>query len=398
MMVLGCVQLQIYRKSLVKDLMTMTHKYQTEFKAKNNMRKTRKIFGQSFLLSLITLSCFSNQHVFEKDCDLPSDLKVPGKTFIVNEKLSCGANTLLHAIPSIGLEADKQLSTEQKKDPQAVGRLAYELLGKAFAKNKPTISISDLLVKANDQSHEIPVRLYEGKDKDKVILFTHGGGWTRGNLETHDTLCRNLCESTGASVLAVDYRLAPEHPYPAGLEDAEAAYNWLTTKHDKDTKIYVAGDSGGGNIATSLTLKMIKDGKRVPDGAILIYPALDLRIPEKTTDPYAVGYMLTRDSINAYVHNYIGNNPEKASDALVSPIMASDQELSKFPSVILVNAECDPLAAEGKAFADRLTSLGVPVNYKVIPKVIHVFAQYFDLFPEATDVLNFIKENLDNRK
>ncbi len=297
------------------------------------------------------------------------------------------------------MEAAKQISPEQqKKDPQAVGRLAYELLGDAFAKNKPDVPVSNLKVSAKDGHHEIPVRLYEGKDKGKVILFTHGGGWTRGNLETHDTLCRNLCEATGASVLAVDYRLAPEHAYPAGLEDAVDAYNWLIEKHGKDAKVYIAGDSGGGNIATSLTLKMIKEGGRVPDGAILMYPALDLHIPETTTNPYAEGYMLTRDHINAYVNNYTGHDPKKADDPLVSPVMASDQELKKFPPVILVNAECDPLAEEGKAFADRLTALGVSVKHKIIPNVIHVFAQYFDLFPEATEARDFIKETLETWK
>jgi acetyl esterase len=350
---------------------------------------------RSSLFFLIALSALTYNDALGKDCELPSNLKVPGKTFIINENLSCGANILLHALPAIGIAADKQVNPEEKKDnPQAVGRLAYKLLGDAFAKNNPNVPVSDFKVKGKDGDHEIPVRLYEGKDKKKVILFTHGGGWSRGNLETHDTLCRNLCEATGASVLAVDYRLAPEHPHPAGLEDAVDAYNWLIAQHDKETKVFIAGDSGGGNIATCLTLKAIKEGMRLPDGAILIYPALELHIPEKTTNPYAVGYMLTRDSINAYVNNYTGNKPEKANDPLVSPVMVSDQDLAKFPPVILINAQCDPLAAEGKAFADRLVSLGVSVNHKVVPNVIHVFAQYFDLFPEATEVIDFIKETL----
>ncbi|MGV8949142.1 MAG: alpha/beta hydrolase [Candidatus Paracaedibacter sp.] len=372
----------------------MAHNAQTEMSVKTSKRTTMRI--RSTLFFLATLNIFACTDALSAPCEVPSDLKVPGKTFIINEKLSCGSNILLYAIPGIGLEADKQLSPEVKKnDPQAVGRLAYVLLGEEFAKNKPNVPVSDFKVSGKDGHHEIPVRLYEGKNEKKVILFTHGGGWTRGDLETHDTLCRNLCEATGASVLAVNYRLAPEHPHPAGLEDAVDAYNWLIAQHGKEAKVFIAGDSGGGNIATSLVLKMIKEGARIPDGAILMYPALDLRIPEKTTNPYAVGYMLTRDSINAYVNNYTGNNPEKANDPLVSPVMASDEELSKFPPVILINAECDPLTEEGKAFADRLMSLGVAVKHKIIPSVIHVFAQYFDLFPEATEAKDFIKEHLE---
>ena len=371
---------------------------------KNDTTKTLMVYVRSFLFFIIILSALTYNSAYGKvdnstsgkDCVLPSNFKVPGKTFIINEKLSCGANILIHALPAIGVEADKQISAEDKKNnPQAVGRLAYKLLGDNFAKNKPDVPVSDFKVKGKDGQHEIPVRLYEGKNKGKVILFTHGGGWTRGDLETHDALCRNLCATTGASVLAVDYRLAPENPYPAGLEDATDAYNWLIKERGTDAKVYVAGDSGGGNIATCLTLKMIKEGSRIPDGAILIYPALDLHIPEKTTNPYSVGYMLTRDSINAYVNNYTGNNPEKANDPLVSPVMASDQELAKFPPVILINAECDPLAEEGQTFADRLVSLGVSVTHKVIPNVIHIFAQYFDLFPEATESIDFIKETLE---
>ena len=374
----------------------MSYKKQKPNVKKNHTAEALTVYVRSFLLFITALSTLTYKDVLANNCELPSHLKVPGKTFIVNEKLSCGANILLHAIPAIGIKAEKQLSPEAKKnDPQALGRLAYVLLGEEFAKNKPNVPVSDFKVNGKDGRHEIPVRLYEGKDKKKIILFTHGGGWTRGNLETHDTLCRNLCEATGASVLAVDYRLAPEHPHPAGLEDAVDAYNWLIAQHGKEAKIFIAGDSGGGNIATSLLLKMIKEGARIPDGAILMYPALDLRIPEKTTNPYAVGYMLTRDSINAYVNNYTGNNPEKANDPLVSPVMASDEELSKFPPVILINAECDPLTEEGKAFADRLVPLGVAVKHKIIPSVIHVFAQYFDLFPEATEAKDFIKEHLE---
>lgn len=354
---------------------------------------------RSLVFLLVTLNAFSCKA--DKGCELPPDLKVPGKTFIINENLSCGTNIFLHALPAIGIKADEQVSPEKKMNsPQAVGRRAYELLGDAFAKNKPTVATSDFTVNGKDGPHKIPVRLYKGKDKGKVIFFTHGGGWSRGNLETHDTLCRNLCEATGASVLAVDYRLAPEHPYPAGLEDAVDAYNWLLAQHehDKNIKVFIAGDSGGGNIATSLTLKMIREGGRVPDGAILLYPSLDLHIPEKTMNPYANGYMLTRDSINAYVNNYIGKNPEKADDPLVSPIRASDEDLKKFPPLILVNAECDPLAEEGKVFADRLASLGVSVNHEVIPRTIHIFAQYPDLFPEATEARDFIKKSLEKWK
>jgi acetyl esterase len=355
---------------------------------------TATMFTRCLLSGFMALASLPSNATNCNDCNLPSNYKIPGKTFVINQKLSCPTNIFLDAMGIIAAEADKQVSAEEKKNnPQAVGRKAYELFGDHFAKEKPNVPVSNLSIDGSDGKHKIPLRIYEGKDSGKVVLFTHGGGWTRGNLETHDTLCRHLCQTTGATVVAVDYRLSPENPYPAGLDDASDAYKWLLEKYGKDKKVFISGDSGGGNIATALAVKLIKENGRIPDGAILFYPALDLHIPEKTMNPYATGYLLTRDSINAYVNNYTGNDPAKAEDPLVSPIMATDKELEKFPTLILVNAECDPLAEEGMAFAQRLKRLGVSVDHKVIPSTIHIFAQYFDLFPEATQAQEFVKES-----
>lgn len=349
------------------------------------------------LLICLTLGCIASTAFTEANCELPSKYKDPFKTFVINEKLSCGTNIFLNAVPSIAAEAGKQLTEEEKrKDPNREGRLAYELFGDTFAKHKPSMNVKDFTIRGKDNKHDIPVRQYQGKNHDKVILFTHGGGWTRGNLNTHDTLSRKLCEATGATVLAVDYRLAPEHPYPAGIDDVNDAYDWLILHPELGTKIYLSGDSGGGNISTALIVRLIQKNKRKPDGAILFYPALDLRIPEKTTDPYANGYLLTRDSINHYVHNYIGDKTKNANEPTVSPFLAKDRILKKFPPTIIINAECDPLAAEGKAFAERLKSLNAPIVHKVIPKTIHIFAQYFDIFPEANEAIDFVKTNFDN--
>lgn len=353
---------------------------------------------QSLAYFLAVLSIFSSTPILANNCKLPEKYKLPHKTFVINEKLSCASNVFLNAAPTIFVDTENQLTPEEKKLPQATRRLSYILFGDTFAKSKPSIQIKNFQIKGKDGKHEIPVRYYEGKSKGKVILFTHGGGWSCGNLETHDTLCRKLCEATEASVLAVDYRLAPESPYPAALEDAEDAYNYLLNEYGKEFKIYISGDSAGGNIASSLAIKTIKEGKRIPDGAILFYPAFDLRIPEKTTDPYANGYSLTRDLMNTFILSYLGNNYEEANNPLVSPLLASDEELSKFPKTILVSAECDPLTAEGSAFTNRLNFLGVPVNRTIIPSTIHIFVQYFDLFPEAQEAINFVKESFEKLK
>lgn len=352
-----------------------------------------------FCLSAISIVSvvIAAENSTKNDCVLPEKFVQPLHTFYENKNLGCAANILLHAIPKIGEKALLETPSASKTNMNIVGRYAYEVMAQEFGSGGPEVKSIDMKVKSTHDSHLIPVRRYEGENSDKTILFVHGGGWSRGNLKTHDQLCRKLSKETGRTVIAVDYRLAPENPFPAGLEDVEDVYEWVLGQSDLSHHVIIAGDSGGGNISTALILKRIQSKKEGPKGAILIYPALDLRVPQKTENPYTNGYLLTRDSINQYVHNYLGDDYKGiAKNPLVSPLLASNENLKQFPPLIVVSAQCDPLANEGKLFVSRLTNLGINVKYKVIPSTIHIFAQFFDLFPEATDAMNFIKQEFKN--
>ncbi|MFC7335501.1 alpha/beta hydrolase [Rhodocista pekingensis] len=207
-----------------------------------------------------------------------------------------------------------------------------------------------------------------------ALLYLHGGGWTFGDLESHDTLCRQLARATGHTIVAVDYRLAPEHPFPAPLEDAWAALSWLVENARllaiDPLAIGVAGDSAGGNLAAVLALKARDAGSPHLKCQVLIYPCLDLVAYHPSHRLRETGYLLTRAQYLWYVGNYLGQGTS-ALDWRVSPLRA--QDLSGLPPTVLVTAGFDPLLDEGRAFAGRLAETGVPVLHSCHRDMVHGF-------------------------
>ncbi|MCX7337694.1 MAG: alpha/beta hydrolase [Alphaproteobacteria bacterium] len=253
-------------------------------------------------------------------------------------------------------------------------------------------------LKEQESDHAIPVRLYQnGTPETPLIFFVHGGGWSRGDLETHDNLCRHLCQKTGYNVLAVDYRLAPENPFPCGLNDVLSAYDWCIENHKtlqiKPNQIFVAGDSGGGNLVTALVMALRQRKQAIhPLGLLLIYPALDLRI-RGDEFVYDEGYFLSRDRIDILVKCYVQNRLDEVDfNPLLSPLLASD--LENFPPVVIVSAQIDPLQPETEAFARKLRENGNDVRCISVHGVIHTFAQFFGLFPEAEGAVAFMADQL----
>ena len=222
----------------------------------------------------------------------------------------------------------------------------------------------------------IRVRFYRDANLDPTppaICFFHGGGWVIGDLDSHDGPCRVLAARSGAVVMSVDYRLAPEAPYPAAVEDSVAAYAWLSTHAgelgvDADA-IALMGDSAGGNLAALVALAARDQGLRPPALQALVYPATDFTMSLSSVDTFADGFLLTRDAMEWFRGQYI-DDAEQWRDPAASPLYA---DLEGVAPALVFTAGFDPLRDEGGAFAARLAGYGVPVSLRCFDDLIHGF-------------------------
>ncbi|PLW69712.1 alpha/beta hydrolase [Pseudohalioglobus lutimaris] len=223
-------------------------------------------------------------------------------------------------------------------------------------------------------------RLYNaggGADKPLIVFF-HGGGWVLGGLETHHPFCLELSDKTSCTVIAVDYRLAPEHVFPAAAEDCLAAVNWIAG-HLNDFgpcngKLVIAGDSAGGNLAASACLALNETVRAQVAGALLIYPAVDDYAAEHASyTEHAKSQPLTADLMRWFWDTYLGQlGKQAASSQGAFPLQADN--IDHLPATLLVTAEADPLRDEGIAFAEKLRAAGVAVNYRHFEQAAHGFA------------------------
>jgi acetyl esterase len=224
---------------------------------------------------------------------------------------------------------------------------------------------------------EIPVRVYAGEHGGlrPALIYFHGGGFVFGSLETHDALCRALAKESGAVVISVDYRLAPEHRFPAAVEDAHAATVWAAA-HARllgiDVhRIAVGGDSAGANLATVAAMRCRDAGGPALAAQVLFYPVTDLSSFETASHrELGEGYFLTRASMEWFNGHYLAS-ADLTRHPEASPLLAPD--LSGLPPTLVITAEFDPLRDEGEAYAQRLQQAGVPVTLTRYPGMIHGF-------------------------
>lgn len=207
-----------------------------------------------------------------------------------------------------------------------------------------------------------------------AIVYLHGGGWVVGDLDTHDSCCRLLSIESRCVVVAVHYRLAPEHPFPAAVEDAVAAYRWVQT-HSTDLsvapgRVGVMGDSAGGNLAAVVAQLMRDTDVPSPVAQCLIYPATDAHMCDPSHDTFAEGFFLTKASIQWYRSHYLPD-PDSWDSPLASPVLEAD--LSGVAPAIVVTAGFDPLRDEGRRYADRLVEAGVDTHYRCYDDMVHGF-------------------------
>ena len=237
---------------------------------------------------------------------------------------------------------------------------------------------------------EVPLRLYvpEGSGPLPLVVYLHGGGWAVGSLDSFDALCRRLANRSGALVVSVAYRLAPEHPFPAALQDAEAAVRWAHAHAEElggdPARIAVAGDSAGANLATVVARRLRDaDGPRLSLQALL-YPALDPTLDSESFCAFCEDYMLRRSDMAWFWELYLGG--EDPSNPDVAPARAPD--LSGLPPAYVLTAEYDPLRDEGEAYAAQLEAAGVPVTLKRWPGTVHGFVRWLKVADAAGAALD----------
>lgn len=247
----------------------------------------------------------------------------------------------------------------------------------------------------------IPARLYvprAGRPPRALVVYYHGGGWVVGDLDTHDATCRTLADGTDAAVLAIDYRRAPEHRFPAAVEDAVAAFEWAARAAPSlgcdPARVAVAGDSAGGNLAAVVTQTATRGGGPVPVAQLLVYPVTDLSTKHDSYRRFAEGFFLTAAEMDWYRGHYL---PDEAAarDPRASPLLAAD--LRGLAPAIVVTAGFDVLRDEGLAYAARLREAGVPVDLVHATGLVHGFANATGTSPAARRVMADVARRLAAR-
>lgn len=300
---------------------------------------------------------------------------------------------LLDELSGLGLPLFESLPPEQAR---AVFNAAFQTPPES---KEPVDRVEDRTVPGPGGA--IPVRLYAPRADAPLplLVFYHGGGWVLLNLDTHDGLCRKLANAVGCAVVSVDYRLAPEHPFPAAAEDAHAAARWLADHAGElgldPARVAVAGDSAGGNLATVTALMARDRGGPALRAQALIYPVTDASMSHPSVKENAEGYLLTRDGMEYFWGHYL-NSPEDGSNPYASPLAAPD--LSGLPPALVITAEYDPLRDEGERYADRLREAGVQARLSRYAGTIHGFALLSDRLSlgrqAIAEVSQFLREQL----
>ena len=276
------------------------------------------------------------------------------------------ANAVLRHLAQLALPSLDQLSASE-------ARRLYRETRAALRPPAPALPVVGDL-NAVGTAGSIPLRLYRPSNGVlPALIYFHGGGWVVGDLDTHDILCRQLAEQAGVVVIAVDYRLAPEHPFPAAVDDCWSATTWIAANAlalgIDSARLSVGGDSAGGGLAAVMSL-MARRGGPPLKLQILVYPVTDLRADSGSYSKYADGYLLTRKLMRWYIAQYAPANDD-VRDWRASPLLAPSVDGA--PPALVITAGLDPLRDEGEAYARRLEEAGVAVDYMCLGGMIHGF-------------------------
>jgi acetyl esterase/lipase len=306
---------------------------------------------------------------------------------MLSNKLAPEIRSLLEGMAAQGGPAMETLSaSEARQVAHGLDQLAGDAETVSRIENR----------KIPGRSGEIPVRIYvpEGRGPFPGVVFLHGGGWVICDLDTHDNICRALSKRAGAVVVSVDYRLAPEHVFPAALEDSYDAACWVADHAAAlgidPHRLVIAGDSAGANMATVIAAKARDSKGPALALQVLVYPVTDLTSFDTASQrEFAEDHFLTRAVMEWFVGVYLPRAADRATpDA--SPRFIAD--LSGLPPALVITAECDPLRDEGEAYAKRMQDAGVPVTSTRYAGMIHPFMNFLGVTPSAHKAIDQIAE------
>ncbi|MBV8720240.1 MAG: alpha/beta hydrolase [Chloroflexi bacterium] len=261
----------------------------------------------------------------------------------------------------------------------------------------PIHRVENRLIPGPAGASEIPVRIYHPSNAAQlpVLVWYHGGGWVLGTLDLSEHTCRELANAAGCIVVSVDYRLAPEHKFPACPDDCEAAYYWALDNAASfggdPRRVAVGGDSAGGNLAAVVSLRAKEAGKPLPVFQLLVYPVTDTDFQRPSYVENADGYMLTEVAMRWFWDQYV-SSPADLVHPHAAVLRASD--LSGLPPALVITAEFDPLRDEGEAYGELLRQAGVPVTVTRYDGVIHGFYGMFPVIDKGRDAIRESAEHL----
>lgn len=309
---------------------------------------------------------------------------------------------LLHPEVQMVLDLLKEANIPQLEsmDPPAA-RAAYLERGPNVQPLAPEVGgIQNLEIQGKAGS--LPLRIYRPQNVADnavlpVLVWYHGGGWVIGNLDTHDTLCRELCNASGVCIVSVDYRLAPEHRFPAAVDDAVSSVQWVFENAAKinidPQRIAVGGDSAGGNLAAVVSLALRDSDIRLAY-QLLVYPVIDLSCDYPSHTHNGQGYVLTNELLGYFYDHYI-EDKSALEDWRACPIRA--ESLKNLPPALVITAGYDPLRDEGAAYAVALTKAGNETTYVCFERQIHGFITMGKVFSDAYPAISLCAGELRRR-
>lgn len=274
--------------------------------------------------------------------------------------------------------------------PAHVARRIYRDSRSILTPPVPEVSEARILVTADPA---VVLRAYRpaGVPKDETLpalVYYHGGGWVIGDIDTHDVLCRQLANAARCAVFSVDYRLAPEAPFPAAVEDCFSAFTFVSKNSDSlkidPSRLAVGGDSAGGNLATVVALMARDAGSPALCFQLLIYPATDQRLGHDSHRRNGEGYVLTRQAIKFFLDHYLPRREDRL-DWRASPLLA--KSLKGLPPAYVITAGFDPLLDEGREYAERLQKEGVTTVYREYPDMVHGFILFGGVLDTANEAV-----------